>query len=211
MSGQTLDDDTSVPTRQEHLPRRKCGPAPQGPETSGFHAAFAAMAEYLARRDGWRSPHGIGCPSARRARRGSSAIAWPPPAPPRSFSAPPSRRLRPVAAAPSSPAGHTTAHQRRRAGPDRTSADSPTTCPPPELAGTWRESRALPRRRCGPGGGVYAMRATRDLRMPYSSRPTSSGRPRQRYPTHSPIRSPPLSRPAGIASPGQRAGDGHDG
>lgn len=86
--------------------------APRGTGDARVDAAFAAMAEYLARRDGWTVPSWARLPE-REAWRGGSSLTC------AAFTRAPwwSRLPRSAAAASSSPTGRSSAHERRpRAG-----------------------------------------------------------------------------------------------
>ena len=106
---QMLDDYTSV-LRHAGVPAaaRMWASAPRSTGDIRVDAAFAAMAEYLARRDGWVVPSWAGCPNVRHGPGGSSLTCEASTRAPWS-----SRRLRSAAAVSSSPAGHLTAHEHR--------------------------------------------------------------------------------------------------
>jgi hypothetical protein len=63
---QMLDDYASV-LRHAGIPAaaRMGAGAPRSTGDARVDAAFAAMADYLARRDGWTVPPGPGCPAGR--------------------------------------------------------------------------------------------------------------------------------------------------
>jgi hypothetical protein len=110
---QMLDDYTSV-LHHAGVPAaaRMWVRAPRSTGDIRVDAAFAAMAEYLARRDGWEVPSWARLPGREACPGGSSPTCQASTRAPWS-----SRRLRSAVAVSSLPAGHLTAHEHRpRAG-----------------------------------------------------------------------------------------------
>jgi len=144
---QMLDDYTSV-LRHAGVPAaaRMWASAPRSTGDIRVDAAFAAMAEYLARRDGWDASSWARLPGRE---------AWPwwfvtdlRGLHPRALVESPSSFRRPAS---SSPAGHLTAHEHRpRAGGHPRAPRRPIR----GTGGTRGKSRALPRRRRRAGRGI---------------------------------------------------------